>query len=947
MYPDSEIKETYRIIGDFATATRDIKPLDEVKVIDPCVGSGNFLLYCFDILYDMYMDQIRNYGADYLEREIPQLIIEKNLHGIDLDERAVQLTKVGLLIKAKTKRSSVHITHYNIVSASFRLPAFLEIGTLFDSKFFSKDFSDLLSDVWKDLQKAYKFGSLLRIDEKFEDKKKELKEDLGDEQLSLFTYEKAVEFDLFENNFYEKLSEAVGLYAVDEQKKFLASETSEAMTYLKIMTSKYDVVTTNPPYLESDQFGEDIRQFLIDNYIIDGCKYNADLYDAFFIKNFKFLTVNGYLAMVQPQSYMHVVSYYDLRKKILSQKHIEVLVDCKFSVFPKVLVEVAMNIFMNGKKQDDSVFIRLENPISDENKIDSTSIYHINQAYFLQISNYPLTYWIRSKRAADLLQVQSTILTHMTFCNGIQTGGNNEEFFRYYWEIDADDISYDYQTDAKKWVPLNKGGDYRKWYGNQNLVCFWKDNGKKLREQRKHNKKIRITSEEHYFKEGLSFTGASSKGFSVRYQPKNFIFEIAGKSVFMKDGALKENLGYLNSRLCSYFLYAINPTVNFQTGNLEVVPYLEGKEENKEVIRELVDRCIFWRKYLCRYNLVERDFITSPIFEYPGNTIDQKIVNYLYESHMIEVLISIYEDRIDHIIFEDYGIPKEEIDFILEQEGKYRINLWDEKIKKELCKLLISDTKFNIDIRLLDWCFTNESYNDKWIDDKCLSDEINTLEGKTFAESEKCFVIKDFIFEVIRIILNTSDDGMIENKKIKEAFDSFFEQEQISIKNVSEEIKSILGKSLESYLETNFFEDLSSRCNVYPRMARAPFIWHISSGPDGTLELFVSSNKWNRDKLYTIKTKYLSALRDKLMFRKSQIAARTTAQSIDESELIDRQLKELETVRNRIDELISSGYNPVLDDGICKNIAPLQDKHLLKTDVLNANQLKKYLKVEW
>lgn len=123
------------------------------------------------------------------------------------------------------------INHYNVVSASFRLPDYKEIGNLFDAQFFSKDFSDLLQDVWKDLQQAHKFGSLLRIDEKFEDKKKELKEELGDAQLSLFTYEKAVEFDLFANNFYEKLGEAINTYAIDDKKKFMAQATSEAMTF--------------------------------------------------------------------------------------------------------------------------------------------------------------------------------------------------------------------------------------------------------------------------------------------------------------------------------------------------------------------------------------------------------------------------------------------------------------------------------------------------------------------------------------------------------------------------------------------------------------------------------------------------------------------------------------------------------------------------------------------
>nr|MCR5777563.1 N-6 DNA methylase [Lachnospiraceae bacterium] len=381
MFPDSDIKNQHKIIGNFSEITREKKPLDEIKIIDPCVGSGNFLLYCFDLLYEMYMDQIDNYGADYSKRKVPELIIERNLHGIDLDERAVQLTKVGLFIKAKTKRSSVHISHYNIVSASFHLPEYSEIGTLFDAQYFSKQFSDLLKEVWGDLKQAYKFGSLLRIDEKFEDVKNSLKEDIGEAQLSLFTYKQAAEFDIFERTFYERLKDAISKYATDNKKKYYAKAASNALTYLRVITGKYSVVATNPPYMESDQFGGELRSFLMDNYVYNNKKYNADLYNAFFVKNFSYLIKDGYLAMIQPQSYMHVVSYVDLREIILTQKHIEVLADCKFSVFPKVLVDVAINVFKNGKSENESLFMRLDKPFEAEH-FDEGNMYSVNQREF-------------------------------------------------------------------------------------------------------------------------------------------------------------------------------------------------------------------------------------------------------------------------------------------------------------------------------------------------------------------------------------------------------------------------------------------------------------------------------------------------------------------------------------------------------------------------------------
>lgn len=946
MYPDSEIKDTHKIIGDFSENTREIKPLDEVKVIDPCVGSGNFLLYCFDLFYDLYMDQIENYGADYNRREVPQIIIEKNLHGIDLDERAVQLTKVGLFIKAKTKRNSVKINHYNVVSASFRLPDYKEIGNLFDAQFFSKDFSDLLQDVWKDLQQAHKFGSLLRIDEKFEDKKKELKEELGDAQLSLFTYEKAVEFDLFENNFYEKLGEAINTFAIDDKKKFVAQATSEAMIYLKNMTIIYDIVATNPPYLESDQFGDDVRNFMTDNYVIDGQKFNADLYDAFFVKNFNFLTKSGYLAMIQPQSYMQVVSYCDLRKKILSQKHIDKLIDCRFAVFSKVLVDVAINIFRNEKKDDESMFVSLKEPIISGLETAKHEAFYIKQNDFLQINNYPLTYWIKSKRVSELLQRNTSISDYMTFCNGIQTGGNNEEYFRYYWEVLPEDISENYEVDQKRWVPLNKGGDYKKWYGNQNLVCYWADYGKKLKEQRKKNKKIRITSEEHYFEEGLAFSGASSKGFSVRYQPANFIFEIAGKSIFMKKNGLYDNLGFLNSKLCSYFLSAINRTVNFQTGNLEVVPFI-AVDCRKEIMTKLVKRCIELRKWQCKYNIVEKDFANSPILDYPGNSLDSRMNSFLVDYHISELLIMLYEIKIDQLVFDNYGIPFEEIVYILQQEGLYPINIWDKNIQNNILNLLNGMEKFYDDIELLKCVFQEKEFNEEWICNEVMVDDILAINAHDFTDEEKKAYIKDFIFEVVKKVLDSKQNGLLELQQLKKQMEEYCVTNIYSSRSVLEEVKIYLGKDIEVYLRDDFFDDIASRCNVYPRMAKAPFVWVISSGEKHALDVFVSCNKWTRDNLFAIKTEYLSVCKDKLEYQKSQLVNKDTAQALIENENLDNKLNELVNMQKKIEDILASDYNPTGDDGVCKNIAPLQHNGLFIREVLNNKQLDKYLKAEW
>ena len=218
------------------------------------------------------------------------------------------------------------INHYNVVSASFRLPDYKEIGNLFDVQFFSKDFSDLLQDVWKDLQQAHKFGSLLRIDEKFEDKKKELKAELGENQLSLFTYEKAVEFDLFEQGFYVKLKTAVEQYVVDERTRFYADETSDAVRFLEVMAQKYDVLMSNPPYTDYNDFGDALRGF-INNEYKKPLNLTTNLYSAFVKRDLELLNSEGYLALIHPDTFMYISTFEDLRQYSLRNMTYQIFVD--------------------------------------------------------------------------------------------------------------------------------------------------------------------------------------------------------------------------------------------------------------------------------------------------------------------------------------------------------------------------------------------------------------------------------------------------------------------------------------------------------------------------------------------------------------------------------------------------------------------------------------------
>jgi hypothetical protein len=211
MYPNSEIKRRYKIANAPQTQERKPKPLDEVKVIDPACGSGNFLLYAFDFFYELYIDQIENYGADYDEKNIPKLIIENNLHGIDLDDRAVQLAQLGLYIKAKKRRRTIGEIAFNVVSSDFYLPKYEAVKHIFtDGTTLDQSQQELFADIWTDLQFAYKFGSLIRLNEKIQAKLHQLLKHRDSEEGKIFTDQelgiplKPVQIDIFTEQDIEK-----------------------------------------------------------------------------------------------------------------------------------------------------------------------------------------------------------------------------------------------------------------------------------------------------------------------------------------------------------------------------------------------------------------------------------------------------------------------------------------------------------------------------------------------------------------------------------------------------------------------------------------------------------------------------------------------------------------------------------------------------------------------
>lgn len=996
MYPDSEIKRRYKIANAPATRVRTPKPLHEIRLIDPATGSANFLLYAFDFFYTLYQDQIDHYGEDYEEDDIPKLIIENNLYGVDLDDRAIQIAQLGLYIKALRKNSRVHIEKFNVVSSDFYLPDFDVVAASFTDSL-AKDplQKQLIKEIWTDLQGAYQFGSLIRVEERFNAKFGEIYEKMKAPQGDIFATGEYLSIEKFKSQFFSDLHTAVSAYSQKSGNSFLQSKSNDAISFLEILIQKYDVAVANPPYTDSADFGEKLKRFIEANYK-KPYAFHSNLYTTFIKRSFELIFADGFFATIHPHTFMFIKSFEGVREYIINNSHVEIMVDYgldRVNLFgPGILLDATFYVLSKRKSNDLGIYFNITANIQEKykletfcallndciNKITNDRIYSIDQEKLKIIKSWPFIYWIsdgfREKFSEGLIEKTADIRA------GIQTSNNNR-FLRFWWEINKNIIlseSADPEF-VKKWVKYSKGGPYQKWYGNIWLVIDWENNGKKLQEfliSRGQD----LHAQEYNFKEGLTYSASGSKGISLRYLPKNHLFDIGGSSVFLtkKFKNIFYLMGFLNSKLVFYITDCLNPTVNKQPGDLKRIPFVKPNRSLELTITNLSEACFKIKRYLCKYSLIELDFIYSPIFIKTQGDIKVNIKAYLnYENHLLtHILIS--ESILNEKVFEVYELTPEDKAMVIAKEGEpigslpilaeaRTAYLAEAQATAEFpldnvrhyIEALPTTTLTEQEIADLAQKFETLYQTNNDLEEFCIRNKINPINvwylflksGVIPAQRAKDIAM-EFLADLIREILNEDEDGIVPlvrnagEEIMLDRIEKKFEEKELSSAQFSA-FPGILGKEINEYINKNFFADFSDHLNLFMYLPKTPFIWHITSGPRQGFDAYTIIYKWSRDKLFTLKSVYIEKRETALRNRQSDLLNEKTAQAENEKDLIFHQLKEIEALKKKIDELLAEGYDPKLDDGVGKNIAPLQKKGMLAYEVLNAGQLKKYLNADW
>lgn len=990
MYPDSEIKRRYKIANAPQTPERTPKPLHEVKAIDPACGSGNFLLYAFDFFYDLYVDQIDNYGADYDEKDIPNLIIENNLHGIDLDDRAVQLAQLGLFIKAKKKRRTIGELAFNVVSSDFYLPEYEAVEHIFtEGPTLDKSQQELIAEIWNDLQYAYKFGSLIRLDEKVKAKLKMLEAKQSSAQPELFAAMEIAAYKDFAATFFTNLKTAVEQYAQAQGSTFLTSKTRDAITFLELLTTEYDVATANPPYTDSADFGPELKEFIEDNYK-KPYKFHTNLYATFIKRCFELCGKDGKVAMIHPHTFMFIKTFEDVRKFMIDKCHIDAMVDFgldRVNLFGSgILLDATFYVVSKGQSDKDGLYFNLSTNLQEKFKkgkfldalndyvagISNDRIYTLEQSKLKVIKSWPFIYWIsdefREKFGLNCLEDVANATV------GINSGGN-ERFLRFWWEVEETTLSMQYAEDKLKWVGYAKGGPFNKWYGNNWLRLNWFNDGSEVISAPKSI----MRNSSFYFKEGVTYSASGSKGVSFRYLNNNNVFDVGGSSIFLKDDfnvQLGYFLGFLNSKLCFYVTDCLNPTVNTQVGDLKRIPVVKCSIEQQSQVGVLVNRNINIKKQINSFSLYELEFDDSPLLSFKERGFKPRIF-FNFENHLLaQVLIN--ETIINEKIFEVYDLTEHDKAMVLAKEGA---SIGGLPVTPEARNAYLAETeatkKFPLDAirefiealptkeftaeerEVIESGFGSLYQNNNDLEEFCIRHQVNPInvwywfkQSNVIPQQRMHTLAMEFLADIIREVLMEDDDGIIPlvpnagEKVLLDRIEEKFREKGFSSAQYSS-FDSVLGRPIHEYLNNYFFAELSDHLNLFMYLPKTPFIWHLSSGPEQGFDCYIIIYKWSRDKLMRLRSVYIEHRERSLVNRQSDLSGNESADAQNEKDLIFRQLKEIEAFKKKIDELLSEGYNPILDDGVGKNIAPLQKKGLIPYEVLNAGQLKKYLNADW
>ena len=878
-HPESQLasKLTYLVTpkdGSIETVNETISP-EELKVLDPCVGSGHFLSYAFDILLEIYRE------CGWSDRDAAKSILENNLHGLDIDDRAAQLACFAVAMKARKYNRRI-----------LNGETSLNIFAMQDSDFITEDIV------------RYFAGK----DEKLRNDINELRITFNNakEYGSIITIPKLDFAALYERIDTISRSFAEDIFQIGYQNTVI-EQLLPLVKQAEILSKKYDVVATNPPYM--NKYSPRLKDYINQHF----ADYKGDLFSVFMFRNFAFCKENGYSGFMTPNVWMFIKSYEELRKYIINNKSISTLIQmAKGAFFKEATVDICAFVLSNNRTNKNGLYIRLEDFKGDMevqktkviealNTDDCNYFYKKSASDFCKIPSEPVAYWA-SQKTINAFMNSVSLNDIANPKQGLITGDVNR-FVRKWYECSKTNTCFHSKKDDErfgKWFPYCNGGSYRKWYGNNEDVVNWETDGFEVKNftDEKGKQRSRPQNQQFYFLEGGTWSAISSGAFSVRYFPTGFLFSNAGMAIYADSQKLKYLIGFLDSKLTRLYLSVFNEGLNYNQGDIAKLPIIY---KDDPALLNLVDELIELSKTDWDSFETSWDFKKHPLVPYAPITDKIKLAYEYWEKKSLERFIKLKEneEELNRIFIDIYGLQDELTPEVDEKDVTVR--------KAELQREIKSLISYAIGV-----IFGRYSLD---------------VEGLAFAGGEWDASKYKTIIPDVDNILPICDDDYFEDDltgKVIKFIEVVYGKETLeeNLRFIADALggKGTAREVIRNYLLNGFYAD---HLKIYQKR---PIYWQFSSGKKNGFKALVYMHRYQPDLLARMRTDYVHEQQERYRTQLTMLEESVDSAAPSEKVKINKQIAklrdqslEIQKFEEKVHHLADQMITIDLDDGVKVN----------------------------
>jgi len=856
-----------------------INNIEKIKYCDLCCGSGHILVYVFGKLYNKYL------SLGYDKSQICEKILNNNIFGLDIDNRAVQLSCLSLILNArkydkKIFNKKVSLNIFPIIESNSISQNAIEYlkNNIMDEEL--KEIIDYIIGLYKN---SKEYGSILKVKSFEYEKIKDVINKLDTKTKNIFEY-----------SYYEELKD-----------KFLPLINQSI-----ILSSKYNFMVTNPPYRGIREVDDLLAEYLKKEY--PNSKY--DLYSVFLQREYEMLDEDGYGAIIMPNTWLTIGSYGNFRKDFLKNNKIETFFDFGPGVFGTDVGSIVKFISVIFKKTD-----KYEK--YDVNYVNYKNSGFKNEIYKFDISGLP-DYKIDfnlTDNERKCFEIGKKLEDIVTIAQGMSTS-DNDRFLRNWFEVDYSKIKFDSENEENaqksgyKWFPYNKGGLYRKWYGNNGPIINYYNDGEEVKAFATKLYKTpsrTIKNTKYFFKESITYTLISSR-ISARYSQKGCVFDAAGSSIFSDLQTQKVILALLSTNVALRMLNAINNSYNKSVGDLKILPIMKYDNYKDEIVK-IVDENIILSKNDWDSFETSWDFKIHPLIPYgitskDGLYIEASYENWKENSKLNFEKLKKNEERLNQIFIDIYGLNNE----LTSDVDNKDITIREAELEREI-KSLISYAvgcmfgRYSLDESGLIFAggdIKKEKYKTYKVD----NDNIIPITDEAYFGDDIVERFKDFI-------------------KVVYGQETFNENIDFIAESLGKKGTETSEDTIRRYFLNDFFND---HVKIYQKR---PIYWLFDSGKKNGFKALVYMHRYNEnlipkvrlDYLHRIQTTYEKLLSDVNYKLTTDLSMTDKKAAQNRQADLNAKLNEIKEYDEKIAHIANQRISIDLDDGVKENYEKFKD----------------------